>query len=105
MELSEAVKGKIENYVNQNKVVLFMKGTRHQPQCGFSATTVSILDALVPDYVTVNVLEDPAIREGIKAYSDWPKWGVKPIGRPGEAHLARDCQSDTPSIHCGLEPH
>jgi len=42
------------------------------PQCGFSATTIGVLDALVPDYTTVNVLEDQEIREGIKAYSDWP---------------------------------
>jgi len=53
-------------------VVLFMKGTRHQPQCGFSATVVGILDSLLADYETVNVLADPAIRQGIKEYSNWP---------------------------------
>ena len=72
MEMTDAVKGKIENFVNNHKVVLFMKGTRQQPMCGFSAKTVAALDSLVPDYVDVNVLDDPDIREGIKAYGNWP---------------------------------
>jgi len=72
MELSEAVKGKIENFVHGNKVVLFMKGTRQQPMCGFSARTVAALDSVLPDYVAVNVLDDPEIREGIKVYGNWP---------------------------------
>ena len=49
-----------------------MKGTRQMPQCGFSAATIGILDSIVPEYTTVNVLEDQAIREGIKQYSSWP---------------------------------
>jgi len=72
MELSDAVKGKIEDYVHGHKVVLFMKGTRQQPMCGFSARTVAALDSLLPDYVTVNVLDDPEVREGIKVYGNWP---------------------------------
>ncbi|MDT8322038.1 MAG: Grx4 family monothiol glutaredoxin [Xanthomonadales bacterium] len=72
MELDDAVKGKIENYVQNNKVVLFIKGTPQQPMCGFSAKTVAALDSVVPDYVSVNVLDDPEIREGIKVYSNWP---------------------------------
>lgn len=72
MELSDAVKGKIDNFVHGHKVVLFMKGTRQQPMCGFSARTVSALDSLLPDYATVNVLDDPEIREGIKVYGNWP---------------------------------
>ena len=72
MELSDAVKGKIESFVNQNKVVLFMKGTRQQPMCGFSARTVAALDSVLPDYATVNVLDDAEIREGIKLYGNWP---------------------------------
>ncbi|RPH95503.1 MAG: monothiol glutaredoxin, Grx4 family, partial [Lysobacterales bacterium] len=55
MELSEALKGKIENYLHGHKVVLFMKGTRQQPMCGFSARTVAALDSVLPDYMTVNV--------------------------------------------------
>ena len=49
-----------------------MKGTRTQPQCGFSAATIGILDSLVPSYTTFNVLEDQSVREGIKTFSDWP---------------------------------
>lgn len=49
-----------------------MKGTRQFPQCGFSATVVQILDGLLPEYTTVNVLADPAIRQGIKDFSSWP---------------------------------
>jgi monothiol glutaredoxin len=72
MELTDAVKGKIENFLHGNKVVLFMKGTRQQPMCGFSARTVAALDSVLPDYVTVNVLDDPDVREGIKTYGNWP---------------------------------
>lgn len=72
MELSDALKGKIENYLHGHKVVLFMKGTRQQPMCGFSARTVAALDSVLPDYLTVNVLDDPEVREGIKAYGNWP---------------------------------
>lgn len=72
MELSDAVKGKIENYVQGHKVVLFMKGTRQQPMCGFSARTVAALDSILPDYMAVNVLDDPDVREGIKVYGNWP---------------------------------
>jgi monothiol glutaredoxin len=72
MSADNATRERIESLIASDRVVLFMKGTRQQPQCGFSATTVGILDSLMPDYVTVNVLEDPNIREGIKIYSDWP---------------------------------
>ena len=72
MSLSEATREKIESHLNGNKVVLFMKGTPRQPQCGFSARTVAALDSVWTDYAAVNVLEDPEIREGIKVYSKWP---------------------------------
>ena len=72
MELTDAVKGKIENYTKENKVVLFMKGTRQSPMCGFSAKTVAALDSVVTDYTAVNVLDDEEIREGIKVYGNWP---------------------------------
>lgn len=62
----------IEALVKENAVVLFMKGTRQSPQCGFSARVVEILDDYLPEYLTVNVLADAAVREGIKAYSSWP---------------------------------
>ena len=72
MELTDSVKSKIENLVHGNKVVLFMKGTRQQPMCGFSARTVAALDSVLPDYATVNVLDDQDVREGIKVYGNWP---------------------------------
>jgi len=72
MEINEAVKSKIEDYVKNNKVVLFMKGTPQQPQCGFSAKTVAALDSVLPVYTAVNVLDDGEIREGIKVYGNWP---------------------------------
>lgn len=72
MELNEAVKSKIEDYVKNNKVVLFMKGTPQQPQCGFSAKTIAALDSVLPVYTAVNVLDDAEIREGIKIYGNWP---------------------------------
>jgi monothiol glutaredoxin len=72
MPFSDELRQRIESIVGSDRVVLFMKGTRQMPQCGFSAATVGILDALVQEYTTVNVLEDQAIREGIKQYSSWP---------------------------------
>lgn len=65
-------RGIIEDVLRSNRVVLFMKGQRAQPQCGFSAKTVATLDMLVPDYLDIDVLEHPQIREGIKAYGNWP---------------------------------
>lgn len=58
--------------VKDNEVVLFMKGTRLSPQCGFSATVVDILDDFLPEYLTVDVLVDPHVRAGIKEFSEWP---------------------------------
>lgn len=72
MNLESSTKERIEQVVGADRVVLFMKGTRSMPQCGFSAATIGILDSLVTDYTTVNVLEDQEIREGIKAFSNWP---------------------------------
>ncbi|RAI00967.1 Grx4 family monothiol glutaredoxin [Acuticoccus sediminis] len=62
----------IDNAVKSNDVMLFMKGTKQFPQCGFSGQVVQILDYLGVDYTTMNVLEDDGIRNGIKAYSNWP---------------------------------
>ena len=63
---------RIGEIVNSNDVVLFMKGSALFPQCGFSSRAVSILDHLGVQFETVDVLQDPEIRQGIKAYSDWP---------------------------------
>jgi monothiol glutaredoxin len=62
----------IAQTVSENPVVLFMKGNAEQPQCGFSALVVQILDHVGVDYATVDVLANDEIRQGIKAYSDWP---------------------------------
>jgi len=72
MSLSSELRERIESTIGRHPVVLFMKGSRTQPQCGFSATVVSILDGIVDDYHTVDVLSDPEIREGIKLFSEWP---------------------------------
>ena len=72
MAISEEVRSRIDEAVSANRVVLFMKGTPAQPQCGFSARVVGMLNTLVDDYATANVLEDPGLREGIKEYSSWP---------------------------------
>jgi monothiol glutaredoxin len=63
---------RIDEIVKSNDVVLFMKGSALFPQCGFSARAVSILDHLGVAFEGVDVLQDPEIRQGIKAYSDWP---------------------------------
>jgi len=63
---------RISEIVTGNDVVLFMKGTPLFPQCGFSSKAVAILDHLGVEYASVDVLQDQEIRQGIKAYSDWP---------------------------------
>ncbi len=66
------VKTKIEKILNENPVVLFMKGNPQFPQCGFSARAVAILKEIGTPFYSVDVLEDSEIREGIKAYGNWP---------------------------------
>ena len=67
------VQQRIDQLVKGHKVVLFMKGTAQFPQCGFSGRAIQILKACgVQDLTTVNVLEDEEIRQGIKAYANWP---------------------------------
>ena len=65
-------KSRIDELVKKNDIVLFMKGTALFPQCGFSSRAVAILDRLGATYETVDVLQDPEIRQAIKEYSDWP---------------------------------
>ena len=69
---SDPVHDFIANAVAEHPVVLFMKGVPEAPQCGFSAQVVQILDHLGADFVGVNVLQNDLLREGIKAFSDWP---------------------------------
>nr|YP_010336778.1 glutaredoxin [Stylonema alsidii]UNJ15184.1 glutaredoxin [Stylonema alsidii] len=66
------IQEKIDELVNNNSIILFIKGTRTFPQCGFSQTVTHIFDLMQIPYVTVNVLENEEIRQGIKSYSHWP---------------------------------
>ena len=70
--MSDSVEARIETLVKSNPVVLFMKGTPLFPQCGFSSTAVAILERLRVEYESVDVLSDAEVRQGVKAYSDWP---------------------------------
>src|SRR5689334_420951 len=72
MTLDPETRKKIEQLVASDSVVLFMKGSRSFPQCGFSASVVNILNTLIPKYTTVNILSDANIRTGMKDFSDWP---------------------------------
>lgn len=71
-EAMEDVLNLIDQKVKEYPVLLFMKGTPSQPQCGFSLQTVRILNDVGVDYSSINVLEYPPVREGIKLYSEWP---------------------------------
>ncbi|WP_043765283.1 Grx4 family monothiol glutaredoxin [Algiphilus aromaticivorans] len=66
-----SIHDRIDELVRSNDVVLFMKGTPEAPQCGFSATVVKALSLLEQPFTAVNVLEDDAVREGVKAYAKW----------------------------------
>ena len=72
MTLKDSTREKIENIIEQNRVVLFMKGTPKAPMCGFSSKTVGLLESVLDDYESVDVLEDQEIREGIKVFGNWP---------------------------------
>ncbi|PCI41783.1 MAG: monothiol glutaredoxin, Grx4 family [Rhodospirillaceae bacterium] len=70
--MSDTVNARIEDEINNNDVVVFMKGNPMFPQCGFSATVVGVLTHMQVKFKGIDVLQDPEIREGIKAYSSWP---------------------------------
>ncbi len=72
MSLDPALRARIDALLNEHRIVLFMKGDPSAPRCGFSAKAAGILDGLGVEYASVDVLEDPAIREGIKLYGSWP---------------------------------
>ena len=67
-----SARDRIEEIVRGSDIVLFMKGTELFPQCGFSSRAVAILEHLQVPFKTVDVLQDPDIRQGVKEYSDWP---------------------------------
>lgn len=70
--MTDTAQARIAEIVGGNDVVLFMKGTPLFPQCGFSSRAVAILDHLNVEYASVDVLQDQAVRQGIKEFSDWP---------------------------------
>jgi monothiol glutaredoxin len=70
--MDQQVKTNIEATLAQHRVVLFMKGTKSFPQCGFSGAVVEILKGVGVPFETVNVLADPVVRQGIKDFSNWP---------------------------------
>ena len=67
-----SAEAQIKDTVTANDVVLYMKGTKEMPQCGFSSRVAGVLNFMGVEYTDVNVLADDAIRQGIKDYSDWP---------------------------------
>ncbi|HMI18300.1 MAG TPA: Grx4 family monothiol glutaredoxin [Sphingomonas sp.] len=70
--MTEDARARIDSTVKGSDVVLFMKGTPLFPQCGFSSRAIAILEHLGVQYASVDVLQDQAVRQGIKEYSDWP---------------------------------
>jgi monothiol glutaredoxin len=70
--MDDSTRERIQGIIDSNDVVLFMKGTKHFPQCGFSATVVEVLRRSGSDFQDINVLQDPSIREGIKEFTKWP---------------------------------
>jgi monothiol glutaredoxin len=80
MPLTDERRAELDKLVHSKNVVLFMKGNRHFPACGFSATVIGILNQLTKDYETVNILEDAAVREGMKEFSKWPTFPQLYVG-------------------------
>ena len=70
--MDDQTKNSIQNYIDNNDVCLFMKGTPDAPQCGFSMAVSNMLKILEVNFKGINVLEDQSMREGIKVFSDWP---------------------------------
>jgi monothiol glutaredoxin len=70
--MTPEVKTRIDQLLSENKIMVFMKGSKLMPQCGFSNNVVQILNTLGVPYETIDILADPEIRQGIKEYSNWP---------------------------------
>ncbi|MDH5491642.1 MAG: Grx4 family monothiol glutaredoxin [Myxococcales bacterium] len=70
--MQDEIRQKIQAMLDEHAIVLFMKGTKNFPQCGFSATVVEVLRRAGAEFLDVNVLEDPDIRQGIKDFTQWP---------------------------------
>lgn len=78
--MDEALKQRIEGTIGQSKVVLFMKGSKHFPQCGFSAQVVQILKQKGAEFKDVNILADAELRNGLKEFSNWPTFPQLYVG-------------------------
>jgi monothiol glutaredoxin len=78
--MDEALKSRITETIAQSRVVLFMKGSKHFPQCGFSAQVVQILKQKGADFKDVNILADAELRQGLKEYSNWPTFPQLYVG-------------------------
>ncbi len=70
--MDETVRNQIQSTIDAHPIVVFMKGTKTFPHCGFSATVAEVMKRLGADFHDVNVLKDPAVREGIKEFANWP---------------------------------
>ena len=78
--MDEALKQRIEGTIGQSRVVLFMTGSKHFPQCGFSAQVVQILKQKGAEFKDVNILADAELRQGLKEYSNWPTFPQLYVG-------------------------
>jgi monothiol glutaredoxin len=78
--MEETLKQRIEGTIGQSRVVLFMKGSKHFPQCGFSAQVVQILKQKGTEFKDVNILTDPELRQGLKEFSNWPTFPQLYVG-------------------------
>ena len=78
--MDEALKQRIEGTIGQSRVVLFMKGSKHFPQCGFSAQVVQILKQKGAEFKDVNILADAELRQGLKEFSNWPTFPQLYVG-------------------------
>ena len=90
--MDDALRKQLQQTVEGARVVLFMKGTRQFPMCGFSNQVVQILNKLGVSYETVNVLSDPAVRQGMKEFSEWPTFPQLYVDQKfvGGADIVRD---------------
>ena len=93
--LTDALKSQIDDLVKKSRVVLFMKGSRHFPQCGFSAGVVKVLDEIGTKYETINILQSQELRDGVKEYSQWPTFPQLYVDGKlvGGADIVRDMHS------------
>jgi monothiol glutaredoxin len=78
--MDETLKQRIEGTIGQSRVVLFMKGSKHFPQCGFSAQVVQILKQKGAEFKDVNILADAELRQGLKEFSNWPTFPQLYVG-------------------------